>query len=379
MISAIFFALCLLGQATASFPLGQATVLFPDGLQTLIVKLDTPGYPLWVMDKAHAPIMHSESADYYWETQRPSAVLLNFTVSHDNKTLLLNHKAILPLENDNVPPSIEAYQVPAYTTTPQVEQLMAEGLLNRQWEGLTLGYRYLALDYDRLVWADPEAGPYQNHEPTLQFRIMGIGAHGRSDELVPQWQNVVHVRLRDQNHGSSDAPDRSYLITDLGYQNIGDSYKFAPSRELEQAECTLWSWKCADRGLYQNTGKPAYRFIWRSRFDQYGRIGSLRHAVFRKMDVFKGIWKDAGGAMMMSFGILMVPSLLILAVIMAYVRKQRRGQIRRSDAFDDRLLGEEGLGEKYVDVEEDEEDVPPPLPPRPAKEGLIDLEAGERV
>ncbi|KAF2785946.1 hypothetical protein K505DRAFT_330688, partial [Melanomma pulvis-pyrius CBS 109.77] len=338
MISAIVLASCLLGQAMASFPLGRASTSFPGGLQTLIIKLDTHGYPLWVMDKAHAPILHSESADYYWETQRPSAVLLNFTMSHDNKTLLLNHKAILPLENDNVPPSIEAYQVPADITTPQTEQLVAEGLLNRKWEGLTLGYRYLALDYDRLVWADPEAGPYQNHEPTLQFRIMGIGAHSRSDELAPQWQNVVQVRLRDQNHGSSDAPDRSYVITDLGYENMGDSYKFAPSRELEQAECTLWSWKCADRGLYQDTGKPAYRFIWRSRFDQYGRIGSLRHAVFRKMDVLKRIWEDAGSTMMMSFSIVMLPSLLVWAVI-AYMRKQRRGLIRTSDAFDDRLLG----------------------------------------
>jgi hypothetical protein len=98
------------------------------------------------------------------------------------------------------------------------------------------------------------------------------------------------------------------------------------------------------------------------------------------MRVMKEFWEDAGLAMMMSFGILMGTILLAMAVVMVCKRfvKQKRDQIRMSDAFDDSLLGEKGFGEKYVDAG-DEDEVPPPLPPRPARkeEKLIDLEAGE--
>lgn len=39
---------------------------------------------------------------------------------------------------------------------------------------MTIGYRCIDLDYDRLVLADPATGSYQNHVPNLKFRIMGL-------------------------------------------------------------------------------------------------------------------------------------------------------------------------------------------------------------
>jgi hypothetical protein len=376
MFPTLILASSLLAHASAYSP----STTWLESQRSAIIKLPTPGYPLWLMDKANAPVMQSQSADFYWEQDKPSAVLLNLTMSHDNKTLFINHQAILPMANGLTPPMIEAYQVPAETTEQQIKGLVAQGLFNGQWEGLTLSFRYLALDYDRLVWADPEGGPYMNHVPTLKFRILGLGAHQRSDVLDAEQQMVLHVTLSDQNHRMSDAPERSYRITKIAFESPQNSQSYAPALESKPDECTLKSWKCEDEGLYGNGG-PSYRFIWRARFDKYGRIGSLRHAVFRKMDVLKEFWEDAGPAMMMSFGILIGPVLLVAMGMLVYKRcvKQRWEQIRTSDTFDDRLLGEEDFGEKYADVEDEEDvdEVPPPLPPRPArKEDLIDLEAG---
>jgi hypothetical protein len=379
MFSTIVFASSLLAHVSAS---SAPSTTWLESQRSAIVKLPTPGYPLWLMDKAKAPILQSQSADFYWEQDKPSAVLLNLTMSHDNKTLLLNHQAILPMANSLTPPKIEAYQVSANTTEKQIAGLASQGLFNGQWDGLTLSLRFLALDYDRLVWSDPESGPYMNNQPVLKLRILGLGAHKRSDVLDAEQQMVMHVTLTDLNHGMSDAPEASYRIMNIEFKTLERTYDYVPALEPKQKECTRWSWSCADEGLYANGGgrTSAYRFIWRSRFDEHGRIGSLRHSVFRKMSVLKDVWEDAGPAMMMSYGIVMGPILLFLVAVMVYKRfvKQKGDQIKMSDAFDDSLLGEEGFGEKYVDIE-DVDEVPPPLPPRPARreEKLVDLEAGD--
>ncbi|KAF2705944.1 hypothetical protein K504DRAFT_460026 [Pleomassaria siparia CBS 279.74] len=367
MLSTLVLASSLLGYVSAS---SSITWLKPS--HSAIVKLDTPGYPLWLMDKAHAPILQSQSEDFYWEQNKSSALLVNLTMSPDFKTLLLNHEAILPMANGNTPPLLHAYQVPAEVTEARIRNIADYGLLNRQWEDLTMATRFLALDYDRLVWADPEAGPYSNHEPTLRFRILGLGAHSRSDALDSEQQTVLLVTLTEVNGRSSDDPDRSYRIARVELKNVEDGYAhaYAPSVEPRQDECTLRSWKCPDKGLYWTSGKPAYRFMWRSHFDNHGRIGSLRHAIFKKVHVLARFWEDAGPAMTMSFGILIGPILMVMLSLAMYRRfaKERSDRIRLSDAaFDDGIFGEEGFGEKYVDA--------PPLPPRPVNKdaGLVDL------
>ncbi|KAF2468758.1 uncharacterized protein BDR25DRAFT_304746 [Lindgomyces ingoldianus] len=376
----LFFALGLFEYTSASSsssPSFSNAVTWIQYGQSAVVKLDTPGYPLWLMDKANAPILHEQAGDSYWPQDKPSAVLLNLTMSLDNKTLLLNHNPILPLSDPNVPPLIEAYQVPADMTTTQIRGLVSNGLLNRQWEGLTLGWRYLALDYDRLVWADPETGPYQNHVPILRFRIMGIGAHSRNDVLDVEKQQVVHVTLQDWKHGSSDAKDRSYGITKIELVDVEESYAYVPAMEPEQEECSLRSWRCADKGLYQE-GPPWYRFIWRERFDWYGRVGSLRHAVVRKVDVMRKFVADAGPAMVFAFVILFGAAILVMSMVGTIGSLcNRREKTIRELAEDDRFLGEEADEERYLDDEEEKEVVPSPLPPRSGQDKeeavLIDL------
>jgi hypothetical protein len=128
MFSTIVFVSSLLAHVSAS---SSPLTTWLESQRSAIVKLPTPGYPLWLMDKANAPILQSQSADFYWEQDKPSAVLLNLTMSHDNKTLLLNHQAILPMANGLTPPKIEAYQVPAETTEKQIRGLASQGLFNR--------------------------------------------------------------------------------------------------------------------------------------------------------------------------------------------------------------------------------------------------------
>ena len=51
--------------------------------------------------------------------------------------------------------------------------------------------------------------------------------------------------------------------------------------DCEPAKCSLMSWLCADNGIYNAAKVSPCRFIWCSRFDEYGRIGSPRHAMYR--------------------------------------------------------------------------------------------------
>ncbi|KAF2106243.1 hypothetical protein BDV96DRAFT_591421 [Lophiotrema nucula] len=376
----LFLAFSVLAQASAP---SWGSVTWLRSQESAIVKLDTPGYPLWVMDKANAPMLYKDAEKFYFETDAPSAVLLNLTMSHDNKTLLINNKPVLPFTDYNVPPTIEAYQIPAEYTRSQVKGIIDMGLTKDwYWHDLTTAWRYLSLDYDLLVRADPYTGPYMSHYPVLRFRIMGLGAHSRSDVLDESKQQVLRVTLKDNNAGSSDDPKRSYSIMRIELVDFKNAYdSWTPKTEPEGNEkCSTSSWLCPDKGLYADASPPPYRFIWRSRFDEQGRIGSGRHALYHKIAVLGDIFTDAAPSMLLSFGILMSISVVILAIVGGVkIWKKRKENKIRDLADDDRLLGEEG--EKYFDEDdEDEDDVPPPLPPRPSPktEGvLIDLEAAE--
>ncbi|KAF2196335.1 hypothetical protein GQ43DRAFT_263957 [Delitschia confertaspora ATCC 74209] len=381
--------------STAQYPPGQSS--FPDSLviwqttnRSAIVKLPTPSYPLWIMDKAHAPILHKNAGRYYWPFKDPSAVLLNITLAHDNKTLLLNHQPIVPLLNFDAPPMIEAYQVPANATEKQIQGLISQGLLNRAWEGLTLSFRFLALDYDRLIWGNPETPMLWCTAPQLVFRIMGIGAHERNDVLDTHKQAILRVNLRNANSRGCevvDLTDVDYRIDEImveGFEEYDGREDYDVKEEQGRNECGMWSWRCPDRLLCMAGEKPYYRFIWRNRFDRYGRIGSWRHAMYMKKAVLKDIIEDAGPAMALSFAILFtsVMSILGLIKVVSMVR-ERRLRNARVFAEDDRLLGEKGeedyeFGETpYVD---EEEGAPPALPPRPVAvnpKALIDTEEVE--
>ncbi|KAF1999913.1 hypothetical protein P154DRAFT_576552 [Amniculicola lignicola CBS 123094] len=379
--SVLFFAGLELLTLAAAAATSAPHITWLESQRSAIVKLDTPGYPLWIMDKARAPILYKDAEPFYVEAKLPSALLLNLTISPDKKTLFLNHQAILPLADSNVPPMIEAYQVPANISKDHLAQITEAGLLNRKWEGLTLGFRYLALDYDRLVWSDPASKSYINNVPVLKLRVLGLGAHSRSDVLKMEKQMVLHVTLTDTKHGKSDAPDLAYAITDIRLKSWEDTYDYVGAVEGKERLCTKSSWRCEDVGLYSG-GAPWYRYIWRERFDQFGRVGSGRHAWARKIHVLSKIWEDAGASMVMSWLILM-GAVLFVWIIVVVVKKVRGSRERtiRGLAEEDRLLGEDdgSFEEDFLDDEKDAGEIPPPLPPRPAQkeEVLIDLEAAD--
>ena len=65
--------------------------------RSVVVRLDIPDLPLWNVE------------DQIGE-DLPNALIFNFTLSHDSRTLMLNDFPILPLENAYVPPRLFACQ-----------------------------------------------------------------------------------------------------------------------------------------------------------------------------------------------------------------------------------------------------------------------------
>jgi len=335
------------------------------------------------MDKTNAPAEYKNAADYYHPTNDPAAILLNFTLSSDNKTLYLNNQAILPLANNMVPPKLAAYQVPADISRGAFEDIKYWHLLEGAFFGMTIGYRYLNIDYDRLVWADPASGTYSNHVPTLKIRIMGLVAHDHDNILDDKLQKVVHVTLTDQKHGSSDAPDRSYLITDVALKESRTSYAYAGvlPNEASNIECMAKSWLCEDHDLYSQ-GAPWYRYIWRHNFDEFGRIGSLRREVMSRWNT---VWRFLG----YTWPIFLITFLAVFgAVALGYlvfgmVRYTRWLRLQRihllaeedgllgaaKDEDEEMNFGNAGFDEEppsYEDSVKPLPQSPPPLPPRPA-------------
>jgi hypothetical protein len=153
---------------------------------------------------------------------------------------------------------------------------------------------------------------------------MGVGNGGVDTELDVSAQEVVQVRLEDQNEGGwSNAAERSYLITGVEVLPAGEVYAKI-SEELgdhmgaeadQEKECTRKNWKCPDEGVYE-AGSPyrtPYRFIWRKRFDQYGRIGSLRHDFVQQWEISKQkVYDDPLNSALVALGILLATVLAIV-------------------------------------------------------------------
>jgi hypothetical protein len=334
MLPTLLLTATLLGASASA-----STIIWLHPHRGALIKLDTPNYPSWV---------YSSVQKTFKTTPEPTAVLLNITLSADNKTLFLNDKAILPLENWNIPPLISAYQVPAQIDKDEMGYLVQNNLL------LTGANRLLALDYDRLVDADPTPGPpYHDHRPTLRFRVMGLGADTQDHMLTTHEQSVVHVSLEDQNHGRSNDEKRSYRITDMQVKSVEESYDethLGPQMDVEEeGACTAWSWTCPDKGM-DDPQNPYHRFIWRRKFDQYGRIGSGRHTAFSKISAFK---KDMGIPEESGSGILILGALLgaVLAVVAGVVmfRNTSSKAEEETEKKDKKSNGEDG-----VDDDDDE-------------------------
>ncbi|OCK93272.1 uncharacterized protein K441DRAFT_697397 [Cenococcum geophilum 1.58] len=269
----------------------SSSITWVEGGRSFVVKLDTPGYPLYIMNKSTAPALERESVDYYYPTEEPSAILLNITLSSDNQTLFLNHRQILPLLDTSIPPRIEAYQVPANTSISRIKDLVSVGLL----------------------------------------------------------QGIYY----DQKHGSSDAPDRSYLITDVKFKTCRDSYPYTsgptPNNETYVDNCSIKSWRCSDKDM-RVEGAPWYRYVWRHKFDRYGRVGSLRHQLLQRCSEVSRFFNDTWEIWLISFASTFAAGILAYGIY-RFVKFYIRFHAQRSEQIT--LAAEQG---RLLDGSKDEDE-----------------------
>lgn len=198
------------------------------------------------------------------------SVLLDFTISADNKRLLLNsnyHALLVP--NPSRPALLQARRVPSNTD------------LNHLVESDWSAYPLIGLDYsfDARNRGDPGIR-YSNHRPRLSLDLIGAGGNSSNasdpvfllDSLDQKW---VQIELAMNNAVYSDERKRKYHIQKIEFVNRNRNFR---GRRIEyhvarpdDTSCSWYSWRCADIA-----DPPWYKYVWRDYFDEFGRIGSLR-------------------------------------------------------------------------------------------------------
>jgi hypothetical protein len=217
--------------------------------RTVFVRVDIPNLPLW-------------NADEQIGENLPSAFIFNFTLSHDNRMLILNDIPILPPENAYVPPRLYA---------PQSSETLV------QFENATLtDYKncpLFSLDYSLFV---SEAGDstqtVYNYNASLDLDILGAGIAGYNTLLPSNDQRFIRLTLNQVEPFSTPISLVAFEIADIHLEYRGSNYQFKTPDDLKP--CTMWSWLCPDKSRY-----PWYQYIYRQNFDEYGKIGSMRHLI----------------------------------------------------------------------------------------------------
>ncbi|KAF2083169.1 hypothetical protein K490DRAFT_70085 [Saccharata proteae CBS 121410] len=219
--------------------------------RSVLVSLKTPGL----------------SADIFSPSTNPSdiennlsttSLLLNLTLTHDNRTLLLNHSPFLPLlPNPSTPPLITA---PAFTnlTLSALNHL----LTHTSPPPSTLAHANYALSYSRLVTPrDDPSIHYTNHAPLLTLDIIGATIPAATApttlHLDTPTQQTLLLTLHERHPATTP---KTYTIASVrGPASIA-------LRPSEPDACSPWSWRCADIA-----DAPWYRWVWAPLFDEYGR------------------------------------------------------------------------------------------------------------
>lgn len=274
--------------------------LTKDGLSAF-VKLDVPDLPAG----------HSD---------HNSSILLNFTISANRHHLLLNDELFaLLVPKPSVPPRLRAQQI---TADADLVTVGRETSLRDWLAGKELG-QTLALDYDfTMNNRDDPSIRYYNYHPVLRVNIIGArylqGGSGpmKIDDLQPHYildgtrgtQKIIELRMREQNHVSSDSPHRNFTISAVKFLDRPKDYE-APRAAKS---CSLMSWRCADI-----SDPPWYRQVWYDDFDEHGRIGCLRRVV--------SIWWESLRPVVLY---LLCPSWFILAVWKVWRSLSRSRAIR---------------------------------------------------
>jgi len=205
-------------------------------------------------------------------TQCPGAFIFNFTLTPNNRTLLLNGEPILPRVYPHIPTSVRAYQTREITigSTQQACKNFLEAFV------MDLDY------YIETPDTTSKTSIYNpKYNPRLHIDILRASMPsypGYSTPLSSNSQNQIWVWLEDL---STHPPKTLYSSIALRIKRVQVSRRWldVDSRSTTTYKspktlktCHIWSWLCADTDKY-----PYYEYIYQENFDQYGKKGSMRH------------------------------------------------------------------------------------------------------
>jgi hypothetical protein len=221
--------------------------------RSYLVSLDTPDLLLWDQEKQYGESLQS-------------ALVLNFTISHDRRHLLLQDQPILPLLDENIPPRF---------SVPQTSESSIEFQQKRVFKYSSAAH--FEIDYERSVYPreDPSSRNY-HYVPKLEFNILGAGIAGHDTLLYSEDQRYIEIVLKDENYGTYSQADRKFIFQSVRTRKRGADRN--PSVLPEDLKvCRRFSWRCEDLN-----SPPWYQYIYRQDFDEFGKIGSLRHEYLRR-------------------------------------------------------------------------------------------------
>jgi hypothetical protein len=226
-------------------------------------------------------------------THYPGAFIFNFTLTPDNRTLLLNDEPILPRAHSHIPTPLRAHQT-GETATDFAHQIRTN----------YSGAPVMDLDY-YLETPDTTSGTSiynMEYNPRLRLDILRSSMPtypGYSTPLFSNSQNQIWVFLEDL---STHPPETLYSSITLRIKRVqvdrrwldANSQGTTTYKTLKSLKtCHIWSWLCADIDKY-----PYYEYIYREMFDQYGKKGSMRHFLTTRWGNLVGLM-GAGRAIML--------------------------------------------------------------------------------
>ena len=206
-------------------------------------------------------------------TSCPGAFIFNFTLTPDNRTLLLNDEPILPRAHPHIPTPLRAHQ------TGETASDFAHRSNTDFAEAPVMNLDYYIETPDTTSGTSIYNAKYS---PRLQIDILRASMPtnpGYSTPLSSNSQKQIWVWLEDL---SAYPPETLYSSIALRIKSVkvsrrwldvdspGTTTTYKTPQSLKK--CHIWSWLCADIKEY-----PYYEYIYRENFDQYGKKGSMRH------------------------------------------------------------------------------------------------------
>ncbi|EPE35150.1 hypothetical protein GLAREA_10846 [Glarea lozoyensis ATCC 20868] len=221
--------------------------------RSYLISLNTPDLLLWDWEQQYGEPLQS-------------ALVFNFTISHDQRHLLLQDQPILPLLDANIPPRF---------SVPQTSESLTEFEQRRVYKYTNAAH--FEIDYERSVRPrDDPNREIHNYVPTLKFNVLGAGIAGHNTLLSSAEQRYIEIILKDENFRTHNPFNHKFVVKSVRTRRRGDEPN--PSVLPEDLKvCGRFSWRCEDMD-----SQPWYRYIYRQDFDEFGKIGSLRREYLRR-------------------------------------------------------------------------------------------------